>query len=114
MEDTGRQPRAGLNENILKLSLQGYRIALDGYGNGYLNTHLLSDLKISSVRLDKRFVSDMKNESGEEILRGMITMLKNIGLSVVVPGIDDEETKDKLIHMGCDYMMGKLFVEELP
>lgn len=113
-DNPDKQSRNGLNENVMKLSLQGYRIALDDYGNGYLNTHLFSDLKISSVRLDKRFVSDINNTGGEEILHGMITMLNNAGISVVVPGVDDEETKDRLINMGCELMMGKLFVEEMP
>ncbi len=113
-ETNDRQTGAVLNENIRKLSLQGYRIALDDYGNGYLNMHLLSDLQISSVRLDKRFTEDMKNESGEKILSSMIEMIKNIGLSVVIPGVDDEETRDKLIEMGCDLMMGKMFTEDTP
>ena len=56
----------------------------------------------------------MKNESGEKILSSMIEMIKNIGLSVVIPGVDDEETRDKLIEMGCDLMMGKMFTEDTP
>lgn len=113
-ETSDKQYSAGLKENIIKLSLQGYRLALDDYGNGYLNTHLLSELKINSVRLDKRFIEDMHERGGEVTLRGMITILQNLGLSVVVPGIDDEETKKRLLYMGCDLMMGRLFVEEQP
>ena len=104
-----RESRDGLNENIKKLSLQGYRMALDGYSNGYLNIRLLSELSIDTVRIDKRLVADMETEGGGEILSGIINMLHSVGFSVVVPGIDDEETKDRLLKMGCNLMMGKLF-----
>ena len=103
---------AGLLDNIKKLTLQGYRVALDGYGNGSLNIRRISELSVNTVRLDQSLIDEMELPGGEAVLRGMIGMLQSIPLTVVVPGVDDEKTRDRLLDMGCDLMMGKLFVME--
>lgn len=100
------------DENIKKLSLQGYRIALDGYGNGYSNVKHIAELPISSVRLDKNLVDEADTGSGRAVLSGTIRMLTSIPLMVVAGGIDDEKTKDMLFNMGCDLMQGKYFEEK--
>lgn len=103
---------AGLSENIKKLLLQGYRISLDGYGNGYLNIKHLSEYKISAVKLDKSIIEEVESDGGKAVLSGTIKMLQGIPLHVVAPGVDDEKTKEMLLEMGCEYMMGKLFKTE--
>ncbi len=100
----------GLEDNIKKLSLQGYRFALDGYGNGYANIKHLVELPFSSVRIDTSMVAEATNEGGKALLAGMIQMLKNIPLEVVVQGVDDKDTKEMLASMGCDLMQGELFI----
>ena len=51
----------------------------------------------------------MELAGGEAILRGTIGMLKSVPLEVVATGVDDERTKEKLLDMGCDLLMGELF-----
>ncbi|MBQ3785711.1 MAG: EAL domain-containing protein [Lachnospiraceae bacterium] len=100
----------GLMDNIKKLSLQGYRISLEGYGSGEVNIRRLSELSVSTVTLDRSLVDEMELAGGEAILRGTIGMLKSVPLEVVATGVDDERTKEKLLDMGCDLLMGELFV----
>nr|MCR4797765.1 EAL domain-containing protein [Lachnospiraceae bacterium] len=101
----------GLMDNIKKLSLQGYGIALDGYGNGKLNLNIrrISGISIKFVRLDKILIDEMHKEGGKEVLSETISVLKSVPFSVVAPGVDDEKTKVELLEMGCDLMMGDLF-----
>ncbi len=99
----------GLLENIKKLALQGYRISLEGYGCGEVNIRRLSELSVSSVTLDRSLVDEIDLPGGEAVLRGTIGMLKSVPLTVVATGVDDEKTKEKLLSMGCDLLMGELF-----
>ncbi len=101
----------GFDDNIKKLALQGYRLALDGYGTGYSDIKHIVEFPFCAVRLDPQMVTEVTNENGKTLLAGMIQMLKNIPLSVVVQGIDDEETKDAFSLMGCDLMQGDYFKE---
>ena len=99
----------GFDDNIRKLALQGYKLALDGYGNGYTNIKHLVELPLSNVRLDKSLVEEGSTESGRALLMGTIQMLENIPLTVVASGIKDEATKNMLVMMGCDLMHGEYF-----
>ncbi len=98
-------------ENIRKLSLQGYRIALDGYGNGYSNIQRIAELPISSVRIDDAMISAVSSGGGRAVLSGTIKMLASIPLAVVAGNVDDEETKNALFNMGCMLMQGRYFME---
>ena len=98
--------------NIKKLALQGYKLALDGYGNGYANIKHLVELPFSLVRLDTSMVAQATDEGEKALLAGMIQMLKNIPLEVVVDGVDAKETKEMLASMGCDLMQGEFFKEQ--
>ncbi len=102
----------GLEDNIRKLSLQGYKLALDDYGIGYSNIKHLIEVPFCHVRLDKRMVSEMSSESGRALLSGMIQMLNNISLPAVVQGVDDWDTMEMLRGMGCNLMQGEYFKEK--
>lgn len=97
-----------LNENLRKLSMQGYRLALDGYGRGYSNMQRILELPIQAVRLDRSLVLGASSEGGRALLRGNIRMLRDIPLVVVAQGVDDEETADMLLEMGCEMIQGAL------
>ena len=99
----------GFDDNIKKLALQGYKLALDGYGNGYTNIKHLVELPISTVRLAGSLIEEASTESGRALLKGTIQMLENIPLSVVVSGVNDKVTKNMLGMMGCDLMQGEYF-----
>ena len=100
-------------ENINKLSLQGYRLALDGYGRGYTDITHLSRLPVSTIILDEVLINESESERAGTLLRGTIRMLKETDLSVVAPGVFDEETYNMLIGMGCDLMQGQFINDRM-
>ncbi|MCR5099283.1 MAG: EAL domain-containing protein, partial [Lachnospiraceae bacterium] len=57
-------------ENINKLSIQGYRLALDGYGRGYTDITHLSLLPVSTIILDGVLVNEAESEKAATLLRG--------------------------------------------
>ncbi|MCR4793402.1 MAG: EAL domain-containing protein [Lachnospiraceae bacterium] len=94
-------------ENIKKLSMQGYRIGLDGFGKGYTNIRNIFRLPIETVRLDKDMILMTSDEKGKAMLEGCIRMLKNVPLEVIMGGADDEETMNMLAEMGCELIQGE-------
>ena len=95
-----------LNENLKKLSAQGYTIVLDGFGYGYSNARHLLDMPINAVRLDKSIVSSADTKGGRTILGGMIDMVKRIPLTIMAQGAEDKRAADMLDEMGCDMIQG--------
>ena len=55
-----------MNKNILgallKLKANKFLIAMDDFGSGYANIKRLSIFPVDIVKLDKLFVSDIKNK----------------------------------------------------
>ena len=94
-------------ENIRKLSMQGYHIGLDGFGKGYSNIRNIVEFPIESVRIDEELLSMASDEKGRAMLEGCIGMLRGIPLKVIAGGADDKETADMLIGMGCDMIQGE-------
>jgi EAL domain-containing protein (putative c-di-GMP-specific phosphodiesterase class I) len=99
----------GLYDNSKKLTLQGYRLAIDGYGNGYSNIKNIVEMPISNIRLDRSMITEVETDQGKALLAGLIQMLINIPIPVVAPAVDDVRTKEMLTEMGCDLMQGKYF-----
>ena len=98
-------------ENLRKLSMQGYRFTLDGYGKGYSNMEHILELPIDSVRLDRSMIEAANTEKGRAVLAGSIGLLKNIPLEVIAQGVDDNETADMLTQMGCEMLQGRFYPE---
>ena len=95
------------NENLSRLSAQGYKLMLDGFGKGYSDMERISDLPIVAVRLDKSLISSGAGKDRRVIIKGIINMLSEASLTVLAGGVDDEDTKQMLIEMGCENIQGK-------
>ncbi len=98
-----------MDENLRKLSMQGYLLALDGFGKGYTNLQQILSMPVKSVWLDANLIKAAGTSGGRALLRGCIQMLKEIPLRVIARGVDDEESVKILEEDGCTYMMGAAF-----
>ena len=97
------------NENLKKLSTQGFKIVLDGFGSGYSNFMHLLDMPINAVRLDKSIVQAASSANGKKILEGIIDTLRDISLTVIAQGADDQQTSLMLAGLGCDLIQGSYY-----
>ena len=48
------------------------------------------------------------------MMRYIIDMCKNMGLSVLSEGVETEEQRQRLMKMGCDYVQGYYYSKPLP
>lgn len=98
-----------LNENLKKLAMQGYGLALDGFGRGYSNMQHILTMPISAVWLDRGMVRSADSPEGRALLKGCIKMLKEVSLTVIARGADDEKSVKMLREYGCKFMQGEYF-----
>ena len=95
-----------LNENLNKLSAQGYRLMLDGFGKGYSNMERIMEFPIMAVRLDRSLMSTAIDGAERIMIKGIVGMLAEIPLTVIIPGADDADTVQMLVDMGCEMIQG--------
>ena len=62
---------------------------------------MLSSLKVDAIKLDALFLNiQASNQSGIRILESVVNMAKQIGLPIIVEGIENEKQKNFLEDLG--------------
>lgn len=100
------------NTSILldKINDLGVSIAIDDFGTGYSSLAYLKKLPLDTLKIDKSFVMDMATDDNDAtIVRSTIDLAHNLGLSVVAEGIENIETLNLLIKLGCEGAQGYYF-----
>jgi diguanylate cyclase (GGDEF)-like protein/PAS domain S-box-containing protein len=109
--------------NLFELRNLGVGVAIDDFGTGYSSLSYLHKLPVSTLKIDQSFVREIGAESsaGQEdapIIRTIIALARNFGMSVVAEGVETPIQRDLLLRLGCDglqgyLMMGPLTVERV-
>lgn len=100
-------------DNIEKLAMQGYRITLGSFGKGYTDLRHMVSMPLSAVKIDKSIILASTGEKERALLRGSISMIRNIPLEVASKGADDPEMAQMLIDMGCELLEGDYYCRPL-
>lgn len=100
--------------NILQqLHDMGVKISIDDFGTGYSSLAYLKQLPADEIKIDRSFVSGM-TQSGTVIVRSVVDLARNLGLQVTAEGVENRETWDLLLDMGCTLAQGYHISRPLP
>jgi diguanylate cyclase (GGDEF)-like protein/PAS domain S-box-containing protein len=98
-----------------RIAALGVKISVDDYGTGYSSLGYLHRLPINALKIDRLFVTDMRNGVHDAVIvKSTIALAHGLGLIVVAEGVEDAETQDLLQGMGCDQMQGYHLSVPLP
>jgi EAL domain-containing protein (putative c-di-GMP-specific phosphodiesterase class I) len=115
LEVTERASLEGIRDvraRVASLRKLGFRIAVDDLGAGYAGLTSFALLEPDVVKLDMALVRGVHNEPKKQtVIKTMITMCKELGITVTAEGIEVPEERDELARAGCDLMQGYLFAK---
>ncbi|QDZ90181.1 EAL domain-containing protein [Shewanella decolorationis] len=95
-----------------QLKSAGFGIAVDDFGTGYSSLSYLRHLPITTMKIDRCFVSDLP---GDSAIASTILMLgKQLNLTIVAEGIENEMQLDWLKQNQCQIGQGFYFSQPLP
>ncbi|MCU8030226.1 EAL domain-containing protein [Shewanella sp. SM73] len=95
-----------------QLKSAGFGIAVDDFGTGYSSLCYLRHLPITTMKIDRCFVSDLP---GDSAIASTILMLgKQLNLTIVAEGIENEQQLDWLKENQCQVGQGFYFSQPLP
>ena len=105
---------ASTNNTIIKIINElhdnGYHICIDNFGSMSSPLNHLRDLPIDSIKIDRSFINkNIATEEGLTMLRYLIAMTIEIGISVYVEGIETEEQANFLAELGSEVAQGYFF-----
>jgi len=97
----------GAKAILTKLNKAGFKISIDDFGTGYTSIGHLKNMPISTLKIDRAFVSGMEENDDDAVIVHSVTQLAhNLGQQVVAEGVEDYETLLTLRIIGCDYAQG--------
>ncbi|BAV49575.1 diguanylate cyclase [Mesorhizobium sp. 113-1-2] len=96
---------------IEELKQLGVRIALDDFGTGYSSLSYLHKLPLDKIKIDRSFLMDVtQNNRSLELLKGIVSLSRPLGLSVTVEGVETfEQLKILALQVKPDLVQGFLF-----
>ena len=95
---------------ITEYRRQGFKIALDDFGTGYSGLSRLAELKPDILKLDRALVKDCDRDRARlAIVASMIALGAEIGIKVVVEGVERREEANALQAIGARYLQGFYF-----
>ncbi|MEO8072933.1 MAG: EAL domain-containing protein [Acidobacteriota bacterium] len=97
-------------EMLYQLRDFGIEINIDDFGTGYSNLSYLMQLPISTLKIDKSFISPI-GENGEniEIVEIIVMMARNMGMKIIAEGIENEVQLNQLKKLNCEGAQGYFF-----
>ncbi|HVU74763.1 MAG TPA: EAL domain-containing protein [Mycobacteriales bacterium] len=100
---------SGLSE-LRNLADLGVQIALDDFGTGYGSLTYLRTLPVSTVKIDRTFVSGiLTSPTDTAIVESVIRLGTTLGLDIVAEGIEEQPVADRLIDLRCPHAQGWLY-----
>ena len=98
-----------------KLKAIGVRLAVDDFGTGYSNLSYLQRFEVDTIKVDQFFIRGLKaNAQNEAIVQAILQVTRALNLKATAEGVEDENTRNKLVEMGCDCAQGYFFARPMP
>lgn len=87
--------------NIVHELCKKFNVSIDDFGIGNSSLSMLSENKIKTIKIDRKFVID-ESESGRKILNNIIKLSKDLGFEIIAEGVETKEQQDYLKSKGCN------------
>jgi diguanylate cyclase (GGDEF)-like protein/PAS domain S-box-containing protein len=99
---------------LRELKSMGVTLAIDDFGTGYSSFNYLRQFRVSKIKIDRSFISDVAtNPDDAAITAAIISMAKSLNLKVIAEGVEDEAQMSFLREHRCDEIQGYYFSRPL-
>ena len=106
-----------LKRVVRGLQKVGIYTSVDDFGIGYSSLNLIRELPWNVIKVDRSFLP-VENEEKEEInsimFKYVVAMAKELGIEVIVEGVETEYQLNILKNNNCDLAQGYFFDRPLP
>jgi diguanylate cyclase (GGDEF)-like protein len=103
------------SETMKRLKELGLSLAIDDFGTGYSCLSYLPSLPFDALKIDRSFIRELGlKPEGEAMVHSLITLAKNIGLRVIVEGVEKPEQLELIRMFGGHDIQGYLLGRPTP
>lgn len=99
----------GENESLAYLAKR-YAIVLANFGAGHASTKAIFNALFDRIALDKNFIHQRLSETSfDPFMRAILSQIQPYCSSLMVAGVDDEETRQRVVRFPFSAMQGALW-----
>jgi EAL domain-containing protein (putative c-di-GMP-specific phosphodiesterase class I) len=103
-----------IGATLAALRAAGVGIALDDFGTGYASLAHLTRFPITSLKIDRRFVTALGTDGPDALIaQTVIGLARGLGVETVAEGVETEAQRVMLRELGCDIAQGWLISRPL-
>lgn len=96
---------------VRELRRAGVQVQIDDFGTGYSSLSYLRRFSVDTLKIDRSFLADEGQGEGWEIVETIITLARDLGVTVIAEGVETEEQTHRLKALRCEHAQGFLFRE---
>lgn len=103
--------------NVMKqIKSAGFGLSMDDFGSGYSSLNLLREMPLDVLKLDKEFFGAYEETNGREqkIIKHIISMAKDLDITVLAEGVETKQQKEFLKEFKCDLIQGYYYAKPMP
>jgi EAL domain-containing protein (putative c-di-GMP-specific phosphodiesterase class I) len=109
VESSLMEDRLEVAGRLARLRAAGIRIAIDDFGTGYSSLAYLASLPLDAIKIDRAMIADIVGGTRDRIIvKAMIRLARELGLKVIVEGVENPAQLHLLEEWGCDLYQGFL------
>ncbi len=95
--------------NLEKIREAGIKVALDDFGTGYASFAYLGSLPLDALKIDRGLIARIgTSERDRIVVKSIFGLARDLGLSVVVEGVESTAQLVLLAEWGCELYQGFL------
>lgn len=99
---------------IEQLHEEGIYVSIDDFGSGASSLNMLREVEADILKIDRSFIQSAVNSKKDRIvLTNIIRLAKELGIRVIVEGVETKEQMELLQELNCYLVQGYLFDKPL-
>jgi EAL domain-containing protein (putative c-di-GMP-specific phosphodiesterase class I) len=114
-EDIPLHKSSNIRQRVKALKELGFRVALDDMGSGYAGLSSFAQLSPDVVKIDRTIITNIElEETRQHIVRSMLDLCKDLGIMVIVEGVETAAQRTVLADLGAENLQGYFFCRPAP
>lgn len=98
---------------IRELNSYGFKTSVDDFGIGFSSLSYLQKLPFSELKIDRSFINGIQDAGTLAIVRSIIQLALNLGMTAVAEGIESKEQVEILRALGCEIGQGYYYYKPM-
>lgn len=99
---------------VERLRKAGFIVEMDDFGSGYSSLNMLKDIRVDVLKIDMAFLGQTEDHArARVILETIVGLSKQLGLPVIVEGVETATQLEFLRKIGCDMFQGYYFAKPM-